>query len=102
MSFFIFRFEMLPYTVYLIYQPILLEMIEEIIVVLFGPMSNVILLAFFVVIHWALQKLIGRVPDIGSKFLVVYGIHTVLHPITLLCVDCALKVNLIFTIYPTM
>ncbi len=87
----------MPYTVFLNYQPSLLMVIEATMIVLIGPISNFIVFIMFVGVHWTLQKVVGNVPDVGSKFVLVYGLHTFLHPITLLVVDCALQVTCSFT-----
>ena len=75
------------------YQPTLLNAAEEAAVVLLGPFTNIFILSFFVFVCWAIQRIFGNFPDIGSKFIVVYGIHTFLDPFLIALVDTALQVS---------
>ncbi len=86
-------FDFYPYTVKLNYQPSLLQLVEEAMVVLLGPLGNLLVYCLFVFVTWVCQKLLGNFPDVGSKFVCVYGIHTFLDPITILIIDCALQVR---------
>lgn len=88
------RLEFLPYTVNLNYQSTLLHTQEEVGIVLLGPCGNLILFMLMVFITWVLQRILGGVPDVASKFFVVYGIQTFLDPILILIVDCILGVRL--------
>ena len=87
------RFDFLPYTVNLNYQNTLLTTREEVSIVLLGPMGNIIVFALLVFVSWVCQKVIGGFPDIGSKFVVCYGLHAFLDPFLILIVDCILQVR---------
>ncbi|ELU07382.1 hypothetical protein CAPTEDRAFT_226170 [Capitella teleta] len=84
------KFDFLPYTVNLNYQGSLLETQEEVGVVLMGPGGNFLFFIILIITSWLMQKIMGGFPDVGSKFVVVFGIQTFLDPILILIVDCAL------------
>ncbi|ELU11189.1 hypothetical protein CAPTEDRAFT_202332 [Capitella teleta] len=84
------KFDFLPYTVNLNYQGSLLEIQEEVGVVLMGPGGNFLFFIILIITSWLMQKIMGGFPDVGSKFVVVFGIQTFLDPILILIVDCAL------------
>ena len=87
------RFEFLPYTVNLNYQSSLLYTREEIAVVLLGPLILILLFTLLVITSWLTQKLFGGFPDIGSKFIVSFGIQAFLDPLLILMIDCILQVK---------
>ena len=87
-----FRFNFLPYTVELNYQSTLLRSREEIGMVLVGPFGIIIVFVILVLISFIVQKLIGSFPDIGSKFVIAFGIQAFLDPLLIMIVDLALKV----------
>ena len=93
------RFEFLPYTVSLNYQNTLLHTQEEVGVVLTGPCSNMIIFIVLVLVSWLLQRILGGIPDVASKFIVVFGIQTFLDPFLILIVDCILKVSAICSFF---
>ena len=74
------------------YQPTLLDMAQETIVVMMGPLANVLVCALFVFVCWIVQKFLGQFPDIGCKFVVALCIMTVLDPFLICIVDCILEV----------
>lgn len=88
-----FRFDFLPYTVNLNYQASLLRTHQEIGIVLLGPGSNIIVFVLLICVSWLCQKIIGGFPDVGSKFVLSYGLHTFLDPFLILAVDCILLVR---------
>lgn len=90
----IYRFNFLPYTVELNYQPTLMRTRDEIAVVVFGPLMDVVAFSLLVVFSWLSQKIFGTFPDIFSKFVMAFGIMTFFDPLLILVVDCAQKVNL--------
>ncbi|OWF49741.1 uncharacterized protein LOC110451314 [Mizuhopecten yessoensis] len=83
-------FNFLPYTVELNYQPTLLATREEIGVVWSGPLLNLVIFCLFIILVWISQLLFGLFPDLGCKFVIVYGLHTFLDPLTILIVDASL------------
>ncbi|KAK7489378.1 hypothetical protein BaRGS_00019322 [Batillaria attramentaria] len=85
------KFNFLPHTVELNYQPTLLRTREEIAVVVFGPLMNLIVFSLLVVFAWICPKVFGLLPDIASKFVMAFGIITFLDPLLILIVDCALE-----------
>ena len=91
MSLFLYRFQFLPYTANLNYQSTLLQTRQEISLVILGPFTNVIIVGVMVFISWLMQRLFGRFPSILSRFVMAYGINTLLDPLWILIVDTALK-----------
>ena len=88
-----FRFEFLPYTVGLNYQNTLLVTREEVAIVILGPVGVIALFALLVIASWLLQRVLGNVPDVGSKFIMAVGIQAVIDPVLVLVVDSILKVS---------
>ncbi|KAK3732447.1 hypothetical protein RRG08_037451 [Elysia crispata] len=84
------QFEFLPYTVNLNYQPTLLEAKHEIAVVVLGPMFNVAAFSLLIILAWLIPKAMGNLPDLGSKFILAYGIMTFFDPLLVCIVDCIL------------
>ncbi|XP_045180354.2 uncharacterized protein LOC123539694 isoform X3 [Mercenaria mercenaria] len=84
-------YNFLPYTVELNYQPTLLTSQQEIAIVILGPMFNLLVFILLIALCGAFQKLLGQFPDFGCKFVIAYGIMTVLDPILILAMDCILK-----------
>lgn len=87
------RFNFLPHTVELNYQPTLLQTREEIAVVILGPLMNIVVFSLLVVFAWICPKVFGLIPDIASKFVMAYGIMTFFDPLLTLLMDCALTVG---------
>ncbi|XP_076438172.1 uncharacterized protein LOC143277267 isoform X2 [Babylonia areolata] len=85
------KFNFLPHTVELNYQPTLLETRQEIAVVVLGPILNVAVFSLLVLLAWLCPKVAGLLPDIASKFVMAFGIGTFLDPLLILIVDCALE-----------
>lgn len=86
-----FRFEFLPYTVNLNYQGTLLHTEEEIALVILGPFTNIIILCVMIIGAWAIQRLFGFFPNIFSRFIMAFGINTLLDPLWIVIVDSALS-----------
>ncbi|XP_067936655.1 uncharacterized protein [Watersipora subatra] len=82
-------FNFLPYTVHLNYQSTLLHVLEEMFVVLVGPMTVFLLFAICVTLAWICQKIMGTFPDIGCKFVLMFGLQSFFNPILLIIVDAA-------------
>ncbi|XP_074656241.1 uncharacterized protein LOC141909627 [Tubulanus polymorphus] len=84
------KFEYVGYTVNLNYQSTLLKTKEEIAIVILGCLGNIIVFCLLICISYACQKILSSFPDLGSKFILVYGISTFLDAILIAVVDCAL------------
>ncbi|XP_035825164.1 uncharacterized protein LOC101851493 [Aplysia californica] len=84
------EFTFLPHTVTLNYQATLLEAKQEIAVVVLGPMMNVLVFSFLVFFAWVVPKFMGVLPDMGSKFIMAYGILTFFDPLLICIVDSIL------------
>jgi len=84
------QFTFLPYTVTLNYQATLLEAKQEIAVVVLGPIMNILVFCLLVVLAWLIPKFMGILPDLGSKFILAYGIMTFLDPLLVCIVDSCL------------
>ncbi|KAK7091940.1 uncharacterized protein [Littorina saxatilis] len=85
------KFNFLPHTVELNYQPTLLETREEIAVVILGPIMNILFLSLLVIFAWICPKVCGLLPDLASKFVMAYGIMAFFDPLLTLLMDCALQ-----------
>ena len=76
------------------YQATLLEAKQEIAVVVLGPFMNVLVFSLLVFFAWVIPKFMGLLPDLGSKFIMAYGIMTFFDPILVMIVDCCLGVSI--------
>ncbi|XP_041361349.1 uncharacterized protein LOC121377431 [Gigantopelta aegis] len=85
------KFNFLPYTVDLNYQPTLLRAREEIAVVIFGPMINIVVFSMLVFFAWLCPKIFNTFPDLFSKLVINYGLATLLDPLLILIIDCILQ-----------
>lgn len=92
-SHFFHRFNFLPYTVELNYQPTLLSSQQEIAVVILGPLFNLAVFLLLIGLCVVLEKSVGKFPDFGCKFIMAYGIMTFLDPYLILGIDCILGVR---------
>ena len=82
------RFQFKPYTVVLTYQDALLHTRQEMLIVLFGPGTDIVIFILLVIASWASQRIFGSFPNLGSKFTIAFGIETALDPFLILIVDC--------------
>ncbi|KAK3743337.1 hypothetical protein QZH41_013912, partial [Actinostola sp. cb2023] len=85
------KFEFLPYSVNLNYQSTLLHTEEVIALVVLGPFSNIMVLCIMIIAAWAIQRLFGFFPNIFSRFIMAFGINTLLDPIWIVIVDASLS-----------
>ncbi|XP_046362564.2 uncharacterized protein LOC124139499 [Haliotis rufescens] len=85
------KFEFLPYTVKLNYQATLLRAREEIAVVFFGPLINILVFCLLVLFAWISPKIFSIFPDLCSKFVICFGLFTFLDPLLTLIVDCCMQ-----------
>lgn len=91
LNFYVSRFEFLPYTTNLNYQSTLLQTMQEISLVVLGPFTNIIIFCLMVLTSWLIQNLFGRFPSILSRFVMAFGMNSLLDPVWILMVDTALK-----------
>ena len=75
------------------YQTTLLTTAETASVVFFGPFGLVFVFSLLVLVSWVLQRVIGAFPDVGSKFVLAFGIQTFLDPFLILIVDVVIRVS---------
>ena len=59
--------------------------------VIMGPFANIIIFCIAIIWCWAMQRLFGMFPNIFSRFIMAFGINTLLDPFWILIVDAALK-----------
>ena len=85
------RFDFLPYTVNLNYQSTILRSNEEITMVIIGPFTNIFLFCIMIIWCWLMQRLFAMFPNIFSRFILAFGINTLLDPLWILIVDSALE-----------
>jgi len=60
---------------------------EEMLVVILGPLAVFVVFAFCVILTWLCQVIMGIFPDLGSKFVLMIGIQSILNPLLLIIVD---------------
>ncbi|OAF68226.1 hypothetical protein A3Q56_04028 [Intoshia linei] len=80
------KFELLIGSGILNYQQSILSPINLIFFILVGPMS--ILMVFLILVGFSvlLQVIAGFIPNIGSKFILIFGFHAFFDPLTI-CID---------------
>lgn len=83
----VYDFAILPHTVVLKYIQEVIPLEIEIIEVVVGPLTNILVFLFLMFIGWLCRKMLGGVTDIMSKFVCWYGICTFLDPLLILFVD---------------
>ncbi|XP_056594788.1 uncharacterized protein ofcc1 [Triplophysa dalaica] len=84
------RFGLGAHTVDLVYQGSLLSTLEEVLLVLLGPLtlSGVVLL--LLLIRWGCQLAFGSPPSFLSKFIMAAAVWTALDPLAVFAVDAVL------------
>jgi hypothetical protein len=87
-------FEFTPYFSYvsLLYSNETVPLLTQTFVVLWGPLSNIILFVFLCLCTKGVQAMLGTFPDTLSRFLLALGLNTVLDPFLIALVD-ALREN---------
>ena len=58
--------------------------------VIVGPFSNLIVLLTLILFAYFFQLLFDRFPNLCSRFIIAFGIQTILDPIWILVVDTAI------------
>jgi len=81
--------EYLPYTVKIFYRNSILITEEAIAMVVVGPYSNLLILVTLIIFSYYFQLLFDRFPNLCSRFIMAYGIQTILDPFWILLVDTA-------------
>lgn len=87
------RFHFSPFTVELCYPTSSLQIREELLVVVVGPLVLNTVVLPLVLIRWGCQLLFASCPDILSKLIITMGLWTVLDPLAVFIVDTALGVS---------
>ena len=75
------------------YQTTLLTTVEHTSIVFIGPFGNVVFFTILVILSWLLQRIMGAFPDVGSKFVLGFGVMTFLDPILIVIVDAIIGVT---------
>ncbi|KAM8966957.1 uncharacterized protein RCH25_025618 [Pelodytes ibericus] len=86
----VIKFTFYPHTVELSYQNSLMHTIEELSVVVIGPMSLNIFMVLMIFLRWSCQTLLDSFPTILSKSIIALGLWTVLDPLVIFLVDAFL------------
>nr|KAF6506041.1 hypothetical protein HJG63_007892 [Rousettus aegyptiacus] len=84
------KFQFSPLTVELCYPPSSLQMGEELLVVVLGPLMLNAMVLPLVLIRWGCQLLFACCPDVLSKLIITMGLWTVLDPLAVFIVDTIL------------
>ncbi|XP_059257479.1 uncharacterized protein LOC132018527, partial [Mustela nigripes] len=84
------KFHFSPFTVELCYPTSSLQIREELLVVVVGPLVLNTVVLPLVLIRWGCQLLFASCPDILSKLIITMGLWTVLDPLAVFIVDTAL------------
>ncbi|XP_051970681.1 uncharacterized protein ofcc1 [Xyrauchen texanus] len=84
------RFGLCAHTVVLVYQGSLLSSLEEVMLVLLGPVTLSAATLLLLAIRWGCQRAFGSTPSFLSKFITAAALWTVLHPLALFTVDAVL------------
>ncbi|XP_073719869.1 uncharacterized protein ofcc1 isoform X1 [Misgurnus anguillicaudatus] len=84
------RFRMGAHTVDLVYQGSLLSTLEEVLLVLLGPLTLSVAVLLLLLIRWGCQLAFGSSPSFLSKFIMAAAVWTVLDPLAVFAVDVVL------------
>ncbi|XP_062841274.1 uncharacterized protein ofcc1 [Trichomycterus rosablanca] len=84
------RFRFHAHTVDLVYQSSLLRTLEELFLVLLGPLTLNAALFLLLLIRWLCQLTFGSTPSFLSKLITAVGAWTVLDPLAVFTVDAVL------------
>ncbi|XP_073733766.1 uncharacterized protein, partial [Callorhinus ursinus] len=84
------KFHFSPFTVELCYSTSSLQIREELLVVVVGPLVLNAAILPLVLIRWGCQILFGSCPDVLSKLIITMGLWTVLDPLAVFIVDTVL------------
>ncbi|XP_046496959.1 uncharacterized protein LOC124227108 [Equus quagga] len=84
------KFHFSPFTVELCYSTSSLDIGEELLVVVVGPLMLNTMILPLVLIRWGCQLLFASCPDVLSKLIITMGLWTVLDPLAVFIVDTVL------------
>ncbi|XP_046733377.1 uncharacterized protein ofcc1 isoform X3 [Silurus meridionalis] len=84
------RFHFHAHTVDLVYQSSLLRTLEELLLVLLGPLTLNAAMFLLLLIRWLCQLVFGSTPSFLSKLIMALGVWTVLDPLAVFTVDAVL------------
>ncbi|XP_034516089.1 uncharacterized protein LOC117802252 [Ailuropoda melanoleuca] len=84
------KFHFSPFTVELCYPTSSLQIREELLVVVVGPLVLNAAILPLVLIRWGCQLLFASCPDVLSKLIITMGLWTVLDPLAVFLVDTIL------------
>ncbi|XP_053343376.1 uncharacterized protein ofcc1 [Clarias gariepinus] len=84
------RFRFHAHTVDLVYQSSLLHTLEEMLLVLLGPLTLNAAMFLLLLIRWLCQLVFGSTPSFLSKLIMALGVWTVLDPLAVFTVDAVL------------
>ncbi|XP_053467431.1 uncharacterized protein ofcc1 [Ictalurus furcatus] len=84
------RFRFHAHTVDLVYQSSLLCTLEELLLVLLGPLTLNAAMFLLLLIRWLCQLVFGSTPSFLSKLIMALGVWTVLDPLAVFTVDAVL------------
>ncbi|XDV47160.1 hypothetical protein PO909_016864, partial [Leuciscus waleckii] len=84
------RFGLGAHTVDLVYQGSLLSTLEEVLLVLLGPLTLNAATLLLLLIRWGCQLAFGSPPSFLSKFIMAAAVWTVLDPLAVFAVDAVL------------
>ena len=91
--FYCYSLVVLPYTVQIMYHNTLLHTVEEILVVLVGPLSVFLIFVLGVLLCAACLWALGSFPGVGHKIIICLGLNAMLDPFFIAIVDAPLKVS---------
>lgn len=81
------------HTVDLVYQGSLLSTLEEVLLVLLGPLTLSGAVLLLLLIRWGCQLAFGSPPSFLSKFIMAAAVWTALDPLAVFAVDAVLGVS---------
>ncbi|KAK3515697.1 hypothetical protein QTP70_029766 [Hemibagrus guttatus] len=84
------RFSFHAHTVDLVYQSSLLRTLEELLLVMLGPLTLNAAMFLLLLIRWLCQLVFGSTPSFLSKLIMALGVWTVLDPLAVFTVDAVL------------
>uniref|UniRef100_A0A8C1ZH50 Transmembrane protein n=1 Tax=Cyprinus carpio TaxID=7962 RepID=A0A8C1ZH50_CYPCA len=84
------RFGLSAHTVDLVYQGSLLSTLEEVLLVLLGPLTLNAATLLLLLIRWGCQLTFGSPPSFLSKFIMAAAVWTLLDPLAVFAVDAVL------------
>ncbi|CAD7673883.1 unnamed protein product [Nyctereutes procyonoides] len=84
------KFHFSPFTVELCYPTSSLQIAEELLVVVVGPLGLNAVILPLVLIRWGCQLLFASCPDVLSKLIITMGLWTILDPLAVFIVDTVL------------